>query len=278
MSKNSKQGYYFIVTGEKYRHEVKESFFQLKKLTSLPICIASDKKIDLPYDLFFKIPSPSYSYFDKVNNLLNTPFDKTIFLDSDISHFHSLDEIFEVLDNVDLMASLEASLGLGAKSQEALIPNSFPELSSGMLGYSMNSNFRAMMEIWKKEYLKLLKNCNIAEDQPSMRIALYQSRIKFSVLPPEYHYIPANFTRVVGSKIYSVHNHSFERAKKIGIDLNNRKIGDYAAYVDGLDVFRNPYAMEFKEAFSFIIKANKLFSFLIIRSVYIACKNFIKRY
>jgi hypothetical protein len=71
---------------------------------------------------------------------------------------------------------------------------------------------------------------------------------------------------------------SFERAKKIGIDLNNRKSGDYAAYVDGLDVFINPYAMEFKEAFSFIIKANKLFSYLIIRSVYIACKNFIKRY
>jgi hypothetical protein len=275
--KQIEKGFLYIVTGSKYHDELKISYKQLRSLTNLPICVAAEIKPDFEC-AYIPITNPSFSYFDKIDNLELTPFKKTVFLDSDISHFYCLDEIFESLSGVDIMASLEASLGLGAISQKVALPNSFPELSSGMLVYNMNENVKQLFEKWKTEYKCLYNLHGIKEDQPSFRVALFKSNIKFSVLPPEYHFIPANFTRVVGEKIFTVHNHSFQRAKQIGYELNNRKTGGYSGYVEGLGVFGNPYAMGLQEAISFIFKANKLFLFLVLRSVYIETKKSLQKF
>ncbi|MCX6595972.1 MAG: hypothetical protein NTV70_06360 [Acidobacteria bacterium] len=249
------------------------SFALLRQHTTLPICIASEVPLGLGCEFEVRIIDPHFSYFDKVHYLGNTPFDETVYLDSDVSLFHCMDEVFDGLCGADLLASHEASLGLGPLSKLANIPPSFPELSSGMIVYRKSDAFQKLMSCWVDEYRLLLKTHGIKEDQPSFRRALFLTNIKFSVLPPEYHYIPASFTRVVGEKVFSVHNHDFSRARTIGLAFNTRALGDYSGYVDGLGVFRNPWAMTFREVVAFTSQTARLLTFLLFRSAYIASKR-----
>jgi hypothetical protein len=267
------KGYFYIVTGKKYRDEMLVSFQQLRQHTKLPICIASDEKPAIECDHFIHITDPKFTYQDKVLNLDRTPFDETIYVDSDISFFHCPDDIFDGLGGADLLASHEASLGLGPVSQKANIPNAFPEVSSGLIAYRKSDAVMEMLKNWRAEYDSLYARHGIKADQPSFRRALFHTNIKFSILPPEYHYIPANFTRLVGPKVYCIHNHSFDFARKLGNTVNTRPMGDYSAYVDGLGVFRNPYAMQFKEVLNFNARCLRLLPYLLFRAGYISLKH-----
>jgi hypothetical protein len=127
------------------------------------------------------------------------------------------------------------------------------------------------------EYLFLDEKYGIKEDQPALRKALFKSEVKFCVLPPEVHCIPAIFTRVVGKNVICVHNHSFERARQIGSMINNRKYADCCAYVDGFGVMRNPYTMDFFESIQFFLRVIWLFLFLIPRALYISIKTSVRK-
>ena len=270
---NTEKGYFFIATGKRCQNEIRVTVPQIKKFTSLPVCIASDLKPEVDFDVFIPIKSPHYSYFDKVKAIMLSPFSKTIFLDSDLTFFRSPDEIFDGLEGVDFMASFEVGMGFNEHSQKAMIPNSFPELSSGMLAFNNNAKVQDLFHHWEREYLFLFEKFGIKADQPSLRRALFKSKVKFCVLPPELHCIPAIFTRVVGKSVICVHNHNFERARQIGTLINDRKYAECCGYVDGFGVMRNPYSMDFLECVQFFFKIIRLFMFLIPRALYISFKS-----
>jgi hypothetical protein len=267
------RGYLYIVTGKQYHDELRTSFQLLRKCTTLPICVASDQRPGVDCDLFIRLTNPRFSFYDKVVNLVETPFRETIYVDSDISFFCCPDEIFDGLGGADLLASHEASLGLGPVSQKANIPNAFPEVSTGLIAYRKCDAAMQLFNNWRADYDRLFSEHGVREDQPSFRQALFRTDVKFSILPPEFHYIPANFTRLVGSKVLCIHNHDFQFASKLGMVVNNRPIGDYSAYVDGLGVFRNPYAMGFKEVLDFNLRCARLLPYLLLRSGYISLKQ-----
>jgi hypothetical protein len=239
----------------------------------LPICIASDEKVDVECDYFILISDPKFGYQDKVLNMDKTPFQETVFLDSDMSFFHCPDVLFDGLGGADLLVSHEVSLGLGPVSQNAMIPDAFPEVNSGLIVYRKNDVVLELLKNWRKEYDSMYALYKTREDQPSLRRALFFTKIKFSILPPEFHYIPANFMRVVGKEIYCVHNHNFDFSNKIGTALNARPMGDYSGYVDGLGVFRNPYAMQFKEVLQFTLRCFRLLPYLLMRALYISIRK-----
>jgi len=163
------------------------------------------------------------------------------------------------LAGVDLLASHAACLGYGETSRKAEIPEAFPELTTGMVVFRKSAPISNFFDLWLQVYDCLFKKKGVAEDQPSFRRALFESRmVRFAVLPPEMHYLPANFMRIVGPKVYAVHNHSFEHAQKVAEAFNTRIIGDYSGWVDGLDVFRNPYVMTSKELREFSIRSLRL--------------------
>lgn len=269
----NRRGYFYIATGKRYRAELELSLAQLRRCSRLPVCIASDIPPVAPCEYFIPISNPKFSFEDKVLLLDKSPFQETVYLDTDISIFHSPDALFDGLDGADFLASHEASLGLGPASQHAQITDVFPELSSGLMVYRRTPAVDELLQNWRSDYAAMLATHGIREDQPALRRALFRTAVKFSILPPEFHYIPANFMRVVGSKIYCVHNHSFSTARTIGLALNSRKIGDYAGYVDGLGVFRNPYAMQWSELLPFTWRCMQLLPFLFVRATYIALKE-----
>jgi hypothetical protein len=129
---------------------------------------------------------------------------------------------------------------------------------------------------WREHFREFREKKAITEDQQSFRVALFETPVRFAVLPPEIHYLPANFMRVVGPRIYAVHNHDFELAKQVADAFNHRTYGDYSGWVDGLGAFRNPYSMELGELSVFSWRVIKLLPFLWARALYIRIKSMVR--
>ena len=79
-------GILYVATGQKYLSEAFRSAQISRTTTSLPIAICTDLPLDLknsPFDICFKHPCPKYSYRDKIPPLIDPPFHRTLYLDTD---------------------------------------------------------------------------------------------------------------------------------------------------------------------------------------------------
>ena len=79
-------GILYVATGQQYLSEAFTSAQISRATTSLPIAICTDLDVDLknsPFDFCFKHPCPKYSYRDKIPPLINPPFLRTLYLDTD---------------------------------------------------------------------------------------------------------------------------------------------------------------------------------------------------
>jgi len=115
----------------------------------------------------------------KYECMLDTPFERTIHMDCDTYVCDSFYEVFEMLDGVDFAAPFSPWY-FGRRVFH--VPRSFPELAGGFIAYNTNETTFDMLE----EAKGLVMSRNGGCDEPYLRVALYESKIKFSVLPWEY--------------------------------------------------------------------------------------------
>ena len=265
-------GYYFIATGDRYINELRQAVALLRKVTPLPIVAAVDRPCDFHLDHVIRIEDPSFSFWDKVNYIDRAPLDKAVYLDTDLSVFNSIDELFDLLPRVQIAASLEASLGLGAASGGTGVPDAFPELSTGLMAFhNGDPAVQAFLREWKLCYLDLRERLNIRADQPSFRRVLFDSPLRFSVIPNEFHLIPENFTRVNGTQLRAIHKHSFEVAAALYRDFS--AFGGYRAFINGIGVVRNPYQMSVLEVLRFHARVSRVVAFVALWKCAIAAKQ-----
>jgi|694.fasta_scaffold04389_15 hypothetical protein len=181
-----KKGILYVATGERFLKEACRSAVRVKELMpSVPIALASD--LQGPKELFdhhLPIMEPKYDFSDKIGPLLSTPFERTVFLDTDTWLCEQVPEMFAILDRYDV-AMAHAPMRYTAASEA---PSTFPECNSGVIAFNMNNRTRGLFDLWQKLYQERLKNNGVVEDQPSLRDALWQSDISFAALPPEYNF------------------------------------------------------------------------------------------
>ncbi len=181
-----KEGILYVATGERFLKEACRSAVRVKELMpSVPIALASD--LQGPKELFdhhLAIMEPKYDFSDKIGPLLSTPFERTVFLDTDTWLCEPVPEMFAILDRYDV-AMAHAPMRYTAASEA---PSTFPECNSGVIAFNMNTRTRGLFDLWQKLYQERLKNNGVVEDQPSLRDALWQSDISFAALPPEYNF------------------------------------------------------------------------------------------
>ena len=186
------EGFVYIFHGEKFRNEALLSVESLKNVhPDAHVTAFCDEFIEHAlFDNVVKI-KPS-SIRSKVMNLHSSPYDKTLFLDTDTIFFRSVSDIFEMLDRYDFCLAHD----LARKRQKyskimpeyKAIPYAFAELNTGVIGYRKSGKVSECFDLWQhyyqKYYRKLLRS--VPYDQPSFRIALWESRASLYVLPPEY--------------------------------------------------------------------------------------------
>lgn len=133
-------------------------------------------------DIVRPIRSQRSGFSAKIDPLLETPFERTLFLDTDVYMAESCMDVFGMLERFELCVSQDP--WRGSYSWET-VPFAFATTNTGVLGYRLTPAIRKLILDWgdlhSNEYSKFQSN-----DQPAFRKVLYDSQIRFLTLPPEY--------------------------------------------------------------------------------------------
>jgi hypothetical protein len=177
------KGVLYIATGEEFVKEAEISArFVSDVMPDIPIAIATDVEPSFDFDHIIDIPNPHHGFRDKISNMSRSPFDQTLYLDTDVYIHSDVSELFEVLNKFDL--------GLAYNhNREAYdppeVPNSFPEYNTGVIIYRNDKEFRRFTETWEENHVEILSKVK-THDQPSFRKTLFDSELRIATLTPEY--------------------------------------------------------------------------------------------
>lgn len=205
---NDKRGFLYIANKTKFIHEALISVKSLMKHNDEKVCLICTQEIfkeDLKksFDIVLCIDEMNnYTYLSKVVGLNFTPFEKTIFLDSDTFITDKITELFDLLDFVDLATTLEYKLHTTGP-HDFKYRNIFPELNSGVIVYKKNP---ITLKIFK-DWLTICEKYNIINDMPGLREAVLKNfnEVKYSILPQLYNTHGFKSMLILNNKIKIIH-------------------------------------------------------------------------
>jgi lipopolysaccharide biosynthesis glycosyltransferase len=209
-----KKGIIYAVTGEQYLSEVYTSLKSIRNTNpDLPITVFSDIRpdkelLDDEQISHIDITGTKFPKRPKVACLKQTPYEKTLYLDSDTYVQGDLHEMFEFLDGFDIVCwqgggNYESShkirenkeypgtISSGDEFRERLnltTPRLMPDYNSGVILYNLNDEVTELLANWESIYEEHL-SLDIPgyfRDQPALRKAIFEADVKISgALPPE---------------------------------------------------------------------------------------------
>jgi len=185
------QGVVYYAVGQRFVEEAELSARRLKahipELLSAIYC--NETVSESLFDLHFEVDRDMSVKQLKPQVLCRSPFEKTLFLDTDTYIADSVWEIFDMLERFDLAAAVTPYwwVNLGQPRGETFdhgIPISFPKLNSGVIAYRKTPDTERLFADWEDLHVKW----GGGQDQPSFRATIYGSNIRFAVLPPAYNF------------------------------------------------------------------------------------------
>ncbi len=193
MIEDDNSGIVYIATGEKFVEEARISAKSAKSVMSdVSITLFTDVETDEDvFDNVVEIDAPRHDFGDQVYHLNRTPYERTIFLDSDIYIEESITDLFDVLDKFDIAAAHnQTNYSSERVDFEAVkeIPNCFREYNSGVVAFKSNPVVSNFFETWQDAYAEVVNRGQI-HNQAAFRLALYRSDVRIAALPSEYNCI-----------------------------------------------------------------------------------------
>lgn len=182
-------GIIYIATGKKYVQEACHSVASLKaQMPEISVTLFADEAIHSShFDQVIIIDNPQYGFIDKIIYMNQSPYERTIFIDTDTYICDDFSDLFVLLDRFDIAVSH------GPQRGELLIddmPECFVELNTGVIAFRKSAAMAQFLNRWLtlfKEGLQfkrsLYKQYN---DQPAFQEALYYSDLRVATLTPEY--------------------------------------------------------------------------------------------
>ncbi|MFM8720378.1 MAG: hypothetical protein ACKOFH_12760, partial [Chthoniobacterales bacterium] len=180
------KGFLYVATGPRFIAEACASARRVKELMAgVPMALASDVRPEKNFfDHWIPIENPRGTFADKIAPLAKTPFEQTVFLDTDTYLCEPVPELFELLERCDI-AMAHAPMRI---TGSVPVPSSFPECNSGVVAYNINERTRSLFSNWEKFYAEQLASTGQPDDQPALRRALWESDARLAILPPEYNF------------------------------------------------------------------------------------------
>ncbi|WP_246984057.1 hypothetical protein [Halorientalis marina] len=173
---------------------------------------------------------------DKHTNLHRSPYDKTLYLDTDTLVLDDLAPVFELLDRYDIAvthAPFRQVISLEG------IPPAFPEVNGGVIAFRDSDAVARFLKQWRSYFTRQAKRgrpeaevqlpdadrleqipFGRLHDQPPLREALYESDVAVSIMPPEYNFRgPAAYAQSTVSIMHMGHS---SKAKALASVINER--------------------------------------------------------
>lgn len=142
----------------------------------------------------------------RIEAMSRSPFDETLFMDSDTWLVDPVPELFELMSRFDLAVPFATY----REVYPVHTPASFPELNPGVMVWRMNSATVDLLRDWKIRFQRHYTErkgvshpkVGFFHSQPSFREALFHSDVIFTILPDEYNWRGSGY---VHHKVKIVH-------------------------------------------------------------------------
>lgn len=153
----------------------------------------------------------------KQKYLYDSPYENTLYLDTDTDIAGSIIELFGLMDRFDIAATHDLIRKHEKKSKVypdyAAIPDGFPEYAGGVILFKKSPAVENFFKVWRENFVKWCELTGEVRDQPSFRVSLWQCKdLHIHTLPPEYN-IRSKKYHNIKPRIYHWHNMSDENLK-----------------------------------------------------------------
>lgn len=181
----------------------------------LPHVLFADEDAPAPPGLRVARFEPSGNpYVDKIANMARSPFERTIYLDSDTYVVDEIGHLLDLLDRYDLaVAFAPAYRGL----DDPAVPRAFYEFNTGVLAWRASEPVREFLRSWQETYERWLVEEEFPgarrasqgrrADQPAFRRCAWQHDLRVFVLGPEYNF-RLGFPTTVVERVRVIHGES----------------------------------------------------------------------
>lgn len=180
-----RRGFVFSATGDQYVDEAVQSARRLRELHAEEKGIAlftGRTDVEGPFTHVLSLDPPSHDRTDKIGAMLASPFEETIFLDTDTYAVENLSEIFDLLSVFDIAAAhapgrvkREGESGWHVYHAQD-VPPSFPAYNTGVVGFKKSGHVGDLFQRWLNRYKEASRDADQqVQDQPAFREVLFHS-------------------------------------------------------------------------------------------------------
>lgn len=211
-------GIVYIAFSNKTKHNFEADFYLKEAVFSAKTIKKQHSNMNIT---LFSDKDPQKKCFDMVkiidvNNirvkqdlLWDSPYDRTLYIDSDTGIVGPINDIFNILDRFDIAATHDMMRKDNKKAKiypdYAIIPDGFSEFAGGVILFKKSNKIKNFFEVWRKNYKIWCDLSGKKNDQPSFRVSLWECKdLNLYVLPPEYNIRTKDYDNIT-PRIYHHH-------------------------------------------------------------------------
>lgn len=199
-------GFIYVASGKNFIAEAINSATSLRKfMPEAQIALITDGDDGFNHELFNQIVhlstdlvgvAPTYrGYYQKIKGLSASPYQKTLFVDTDTQFADSVWELFSLLEDYDFAVASAPykakipSMSLIEFNQKYQQKNYLPTLNTGVICYRKSSKMQQFFEEWEQIFVSNVPaNGEYYSDQTVFCKALAKSQVRHNILPTEYNF------------------------------------------------------------------------------------------
>jgi hypothetical protein len=177
-------GVVFIASGAPYARAAVPAAESVRRTNPwLKVCLITDSPQDSPA-FTDQVTFTGGHYRSKVDHLAATPYERTLYLDTDTRVVADLAPMFRLLEHYDIAMAHAHRRNRKATNEtwKIDVPEAFPQLNGGVILYRNSEAMLAAMRQWSADF----HTAGFQKDQVTIREILWQSDLRLYVLPPEY--------------------------------------------------------------------------------------------
>ena len=183
-------GVIYIATGPRHVREAVDSAQSVMRvMPETPLTLFTDDASAAqapphPFHSAVLLRDVTRSCLDKMHALRESPYERTIMLDTDTYVCESIADVFDALLRFDVTVAYAPNR---YPYPVADCPDAFPEPNTGVIGYRRSDAVWDFLEDWPRTYAdQMTRPETPRHDQHAFREALYRSELRFLILPMEY--------------------------------------------------------------------------------------------
>jgi hypothetical protein len=210
------RGFIYVANQEKFKVEAILSAKSLRKFTNLPISvIITENLVDASLEIFDKVivnnDLKKYSYLSKILGMKQTPYEETIFLDSDTYICGYIDNLFDLLKYFDFSSTIESKRHTTSRVN-LLLKDILPEFNTGVIIYKNSDIMKKIFGDWFNKCLEW----KIPNDMPGFREAVLNNfdEVKYSIIPNEFNLHGLKTMTIIEGEVKIIH-------ERLGYDVTS---------------------------------------------------------